>query len=175
MSEGLPFTQRTAVRRTWLDWLLRRRPPVNALVELVKALNRGSIRDVNPGELARIAQAHAIDFVQDFHAELEHLYREYLTFCMQDRHLTDDELANLNHLASLFRLQPAMRATIQRNVTRQVYLKSVSEVLEDGTIDEQERDFLRKLQEQLAIPPADAENILAVRQRQLGRAAPKRR
>jgi hypothetical protein len=72
-------------------------------------------------------------------------------------------------------MQPAMRATIQRNVTRLVYLKSVSEVLADGTIDEQEREFLRKLQEQLDIPPADAENILAVRQRQLGRAAPKRR
>ena len=46
MSEGLPFTQRTAVRRTWLDWLLRRRPPVNALVELVKGTAKIAIISV---------------------------------------------------------------------------------------------------------------------------------
>lgn len=174
MPDGSPFKPRKSVPRTWLDWLLRRRPPVNALAELVKALNRSSLRDVTPGDLARIAREHDVDFAQDFRTELGYLYREYLTFCLQDRHLTDDELSNLNHLAVLFRIHPPDRAIIQRNVTRQVYLKSVSEVLADGAIDEKEREFLRKLQEQLEIPADDAENILAVRQRQMDRARKQR-
>jgi hypothetical protein len=39
-------------------------------------------------------------------------------------------------------------------------------VLADGTIDENERDFLRRLQDHLAIPESVAENIVDIKQRQ---------
>ena len=47
---------------------------------------------------------------------------------------------------------------IHRNVARQVYLRSVNEVLADGTIDAREREFLAMLRAQLGVPDSIASN-----------------
>ena len=173
MSES-PFAPRELWRRSLVDVLLRRKPAANAWIELANALGRSRIRDVTPDDVGRISRDYGFNVVGEFRTELESLYRDYLLFCLKDRHLSDEEIADLSWLASLFRMENGTRDAIQRNVTRQLYFKSVSEVLADGAIDDQEREFLRKLQEQLAIPDSDAENIIAVRERQVQSRQPRR-
>lgn len=169
-----PFAGRQPLRRTWLDVLLRRKPAANAHIELALALGRNGVRGVTPDDVAGISRDYGFNVLIEFRNELENLYRDYLLFCLKDQHLSDDEIEDLAWLASLFRLENGTRDTIQRTVTRQLYFKSVSEVLADGTIDDREREFLRKLQVQLAIPASDAENILAVRERQMQSRVPRR-
>jgi hypothetical protein len=164
----LPFTRITPQRRTLVEWLLQRRPPGNAVVALIDTLNAAdSPRRVTDDAIAAIERTYGVSFRKQFRGDLERLYREYLLFCLTDRQLSDDELADLAHLGRLLGLDSDVCDAIQRNVTRQVYLRSVAEVLADGTIDEHEREFLRRLQEQLSIPPAVAENIVDVRERQV--------
>jgi hypothetical protein len=113
-----------------------------------------------------ICRDYGVNVRSLFRHELERLYREYLVYCLTDRRLSAEELADLEHLRSLFGLDAETVETVQRNVARQLYLKSVDEVLADGTIDPEEREFLLRQRTNLSIPEAIAENILDVKRRQ---------
>ncbi len=162
-----PFPQRALQRPSFAQRLLRRKLPRNALIDLVNLLGSvDSPRAVTQTDLDRITRVHRVNPVNYFRGELEVVYRDYLVHCLEDRRISDDELADIAHLRALFGLDATTCDAIQRNVARQVYLRTVSEVLADGTIDEAERDFLRKLQEHLSIPRNIAENFVDIRQRQ---------
>lgn len=123
-------------------------------------------REVKAEDVARIERMYGVDIGASFRGELERSYREYMLFCLTDRRLSSEEVADLDHLRMLFRLDARTCEAIQRNVARQVYLRSVSDVLADGTIDAAEREFLHRLQEHLAIPESIADNILEVKEQQ---------
>jgi len=162
-----PFSRREPIRPTLVQRLLRREPPHNALVALLRSFEQAdSPRDVTPARMESIAAEFGVDPRTAFRGDLERMYREYLVHCLVDRRLSEDEVGNLDHLRALFRLDATTCDAIHRNVARQIYLKSVAEVLTDGTIDEHEREFLGRLRDQLAIPEAVAENIVDMKRRQ---------
>jgi len=162
-----PFRHVEPLRRTLLQRLLGHEPPANALVALIDRLcDADSPGDVSPADVDAIGRDFRIDIRTRFRHELESLYRDYLLFCLTDRHLSYDELSNLEHLRTLFGLDSAAAQSIQRAVARHLYLQSVDDVLADGTIDPEEREFLFRLRENLAIPASIADNILDVKQRQ---------
>jgi hypothetical protein len=151
--------------------VLGRPQPRQALVTLVDRLvEADSPRRISADDVTEIGRRNGTDLPRDFRTELEHLYRDYLLYCFTDHQLSDDELADLAHLESIFQLEPATCDVIHRHVARQLYFKSVSEVLADGTISADERAFLQQLQQQLGLPAALAENISDVRERQVNSA-----
>lgn len=162
-----PFSPLEPEKPTLTQRLLGRSPARNALIELHGMLRAAaSPREVSSEDVARIGRAHGVDIGASFRGDLERSYREYLLFCLTDRRLSEEEVADLDHLRMLFRLDARTCEAIQRNVARQVYLRSVGDVLADGTIDPAEREFLRTLQEHLAIPQSIADNILEVSEQQ---------
>lgn len=166
--DAVPFQPVEPLRPTVLQRLLGRKPPANALVALVDRLRAAdSPRDVSPDVVDSLSREYGIDIRSLFRHHLEGLYRAYLLYCLTDRRLSSEELADLDHLRRLFGLDPAAVETIQRNVSRQLYLRSVDEVLADGTVDPDEREFLRRLRDDLEIPESIAENILEVKRRQM--------
>jgi Chloroplast envelope transporter len=162
-----PFSRPRPERRTLVQRLFRRTTSRNAIVDLIALFDAaGSPRDLTPADVAGIATRHGVNLQTGFRSDLERMYREFIVHCLMDRRLSADEIADIEHLRLLFGLDGATCDAIQRNVARQIYLKSVGEVLADGTIDEGERTFLAQLREQLAIPEAVAENIVEVKRRQ---------
>lgn len=171
-----PFRPVQPLRPTLLQRLLGRQPPANALAMLIARLrDADSPRDVSSDVVDAIGHSHGIDVRSMFRHELEGLYREYLLFCLTDRRLSHEELLDLEHLRSIFGLEPAAVEVVQRTVARQLYLKSVDDVLADGTVDPDEREFLRRLRQDLSIPESIADNILDVKRRQLEAREKKRR
>ena len=162
-----PFSPLEPTKPTLAQRLLRRSPARNALIELHGMLRAASSpREVKAEAVARIERTYGVDIGASFRGELERSYREYMLFCLTDRRLSEEEVADLDHLRMLFRLDARTCEAIQRNVARQVYLRSVTDVLADGTIDAAEREFLHRLQEHLAIPESIADNILEVKEQQ---------
>lgn len=165
---GAPFTPVEPLRPTLLQRLLGRKPAANALVTLIDRLCEvATPRAVSAAEVDAIGKDHGVDLRRLFHEDLEGLYREYLVYCLTDRRLSTDELADLEHLRVMFGLDQAAVETVQKNVARQLYLRSVDEVLADGTVDPDEREFLLRLRQDLSIPESIAENILDVKRRQM--------
>ncbi len=106
--------------------------------------------------------------------ERERVYREYLRTCLVDHRLSDEELLDLAHLRSVLELDDRVITRVNRQVAREVYSRSVEDVIADGRIDEHERHFLLELRARLEIPEPIADNILEVKKRQrLARTEPR--
>jgi hypothetical protein len=160
MSERRPFTAMDPVQPTLWQRIFRRRPKENAFIEIHNLLaGADSVLDVNAAAVEEVCRRYRMDLAGPLAGRLERLYRDYLTFCLEDRQLSDTELACLSHLQTLLRVDNETAQSIHDYVARYVYSCSVSEVLEDGVIDADERAFLQQLQHDLAVPARAAARI----------------
>ena len=167
MSDRTPFVQLPPVRRTLSQRLLGRMPRENAVVEINNLLAAAaSVRDVPRARVASICETHRTSLAGPLSGRFERLYRDYLAYCLEDRHLTGDELADLAHLQKLLEIPADSAAAIHEHVARQVYRRSVAEVLDDGVVDADERKFLGRLQQELALSGRAAHHILESKMRQ---------
>jgi hypothetical protein len=148
--------------------LLGRWDPTRALRELRGLLARAaSPRAVDPGEVDALDERFGLDIRSRFHPEMQEIYRGFLMRCLEDRRFSDDEVEEARHLARLLGLSDEVCGLLQRKVAREVYFRSIREVMDDGSVDEEERRFLRELQGRLHIPGELARNMEEVRRRQL--------
>lgn len=171
MSAATPFDIQPATKTSFLQRLRGRRPVENAFVEVNNLLARvDRVRSVSHDQLEAIARTYGVDLSERFAGGFEKLYRDYLVFCLSDRRLTEEEVADLAHLQRILGLTTECVDTIHRRVAREVYFRTIDEVLEDGTVDERERTFLRQLRTRLAIPDEMAENMLEMKLRRRTRA-----
>jgi hypothetical protein len=156
-----PFTFVPPRRRSLLQKLLDRHPRENAPVavnNLLAAARRP--RDVSSEQIRQVCAEHRVDLHGRWQGRFERLYRDYLMFCLEDRQLTHEELADLTHLKTVLSIAPEAVAAIHEHVARQVYSLSVAEVLEDGVIDDEESAFLGRLQHELALSARAAHRIM---------------
>ncbi|HEX6309462.1 MAG TPA: NAD(P)-binding domain-containing protein [Longimicrobiales bacterium] len=162
-----PFSELQPVRRTLMQRLLGRMPRENAAVGVNNLLARAAgVRSVSREEVEGICARHRTTLHGPLAGRFERLYRDYLTYCLEDRHLSGAELADLAHLQHVLRIAPETVAAIHEYVARAVYSRSVAQVLDDGVIDAAERDFLGRLQQELALSGRAAHRILESKLRQ---------
>lgn len=167
MTDRRPFTPLLPARRTLVQRLLRRRPRENAVVEINNLLaNADHVRDVQHEHIVRILEEHRTTLDGPLAGRFERIYRDYLAYCLEDRHLSGDELADLAWLQKLLDIPALATAAIHEHVSRQLYRCSVSEMLDDGVIDAREREFLGRLQQELAISGRAAHRILEAKMQQ---------
>lgn len=162
-----PFVVQERKRTGLLRRMFGRPHRENAVVEINNLLARAdSVRAVTRAEVEEICREHHTDLNGPLAGRFERLYRDYMTFCLADRHLSDDELADLAHLRTILRIPPETTAAIHEYVARSVYSRSVADVLDDGVIDAEERTFLGRLQHELALSSRAAHRIVEARMRQ---------
>lgn len=156
-----PFRTVPVPRRTLLDRLLQRPAAEQALAELTNLLaHTGDVTTVGPRNLDALRDRHGVD-PRIVHApQLRRLYREFLEYCLADRHLSESELEALGHLRALFRLPDSVVRRVHEETARQVYGATVNEAVADGRITAEERLFLHELQQRLTLPPAIAQRII---------------
>lgn len=156
-----PFAFITPRRQSLLQRITRHPPRENAPVavnNLLAAANRPL--EVSAEDVARVCAQHRTGLHGRMQGRFERLYRDYLAYCLEDRRLTDEELESLAHLKTILRIEPESAAAIHEHVARQVYSRSVAEVLEDGVIDDEECAFLGKLQQELALSARAAHRLM---------------
>lgn len=166
MAARSPFAPLKPARRTFIQRLLGRLPRENAAVRINNLLaSAASVRDVKRDEVLRICEEHRTDLNGPLAGRFERIYRDYLAYCLADRHLSTDELADLAHLQRLLGISAESAAAIHEHVTRQLYRCSVDQALVDGVIDDNEREFLGRLQQELAISGRAAHRIIEAKMR----------
>lgn len=161
------FTPLPLVQRSMSDILLRRQPRENAFIAINNLLaSATSVRDISPLDVLRICDEYDTDMRGPLGSRLERLYSDYLLFCLADHHLSDAELRDLAHLKAVLRIDDASALRIHDHAARQVFGRTVDDVLADGIVDDGERAFLNTLQQDLALSGTTAARILATRARQ---------
>jgi flavin-binding protein dodecin len=111
-------------------------------------------------EIDDLSSSHGVDLARRFVSDRKHLYRRYLAYCLEDRVLSAEENAELEHLAKLLHLGAGELAAVHDEVAHEVYGRAVREVLEDLKISPQEDAFLRRLRGDLQLSETEAEQML---------------
>jgi hypothetical protein len=165
MSPAIPFAPRPAGPA--LIHRLLRRAPAAAFVEINNLLAATArVRAVPADAVLAICLRYRVDLLADLGVLCASLYRDYLRFCLRDRRLTDEEVADLAHLQDILGLGDDTVRRVHRQVAREVYSRTVEEILADAEVDSEERAFLTQVRENLRLPAGEADNILEVKSRQ---------
>lgn len=119
------------------------------------------VREVSVQAIATVCSGQGVDLERKFASDRKHLYRRYLAYCLEDKVLSEDENADLEHLRALLHLGADEVAVVHDEVAREVYGKAVREVLADLEIDAEEEAFLRRLRGELQLSEKAAADLLA--------------
>jgi flavin-binding protein dodecin len=92
-----------------------------------------------------------VDLRQKYLSDRKHLYRRYRAYCLEDKELSEEENADLEHLRSLLHLATDDVAVLHDEMAREVYGKAIQEVLADLKLDPEEEAFLRRLRGELRL------------------------
>ena len=118
------------------------------------------LRDVTVQAVDTVCDDHGVALERRFASDRKHLYRRYLAFCLEDKVLTEEENADLEHLRALLHLQIHDVEAIHDEVAREVYGKAVAEVLADLEVSPEEDAFLRRLRGELHLSEAVTADLL---------------
>ncbi len=147
----------------------RRDPVGSAFDEILDGLAAAErVRDVSGDDIAAVARRWGVTLEGRMSSRTIAFYRDFLRHCLDDHKLTDDELADLDHLHRSLRLADDEVELAHRIVAREIYSRNVDEVLADANIDADERAFLSRLRETLGLSRNVAENIEAMKAIQRG-------
>jgi flavin-binding protein dodecin len=118
-----------------------------------------AIRDVRAEDVRDVCATTAVDLKRKFMGDRKDLYRRYLAHCLDDKVITEEENADLQHLAALLHLDDQDIAPIHEELAQEVYGKAIQEVLEDMRLDPDEEAFLRRLRGDLKISDEVAKRL----------------
>jgi flavin-binding protein dodecin len=154
-----PF--RRATPKSGLGQALRskRASTFEAIEDLLAASS--NLRDVSTQAVDAVCEDNGIDLERRFESDRKHLYRRYLAYCLEDKELSEEENADLEHLRALLHLGWDEVAFVHDEVASEVYGMAIREVLADLEIDAGEEAFLRRLRGELRISDAVAADLLA--------------
>lgn len=153
-----PFVQQPVPGVRWRD-LIRNQP--NLAAAEAHLINRFAtaerIQAVRPLHINEIGVAYGIKPRVDLAPAMRELFARYLTYCITDAHLSDDEVDDLVYLRDLFDLSNAdARAVHDREASRH-YRAAAEERLVDHELDDDDREFLEQLRSRLLLSSRAAE------------------
>jgi flavin-binding protein dodecin len=136
----------------------RRTSTFEAIEDLLAVCER--LRDVSVQALDTLCADLGVELQRRYASDRKHLYRRYLAHCLEDKVLSEEENADLEHLRSLLHLEPEDVSAVHDEVAQEVYGKAVAEVLSDLRISPEEDVFLRRLRGELHLSESVAEDLL---------------
>jgi hypothetical protein len=145
--------------QSFIQRILKKLPKANAVAELRNLLAESEIGLVSHELVAAIEHKYKVVLTRKYANDLLSIYRQYLEYCFEDRKLSAAEIANLSHLKQLFSLKDKLIATVHNEVAVRIYSDEVGKVIEDGKVEDLEKEFLQKLQNDIGLSPEMASQI----------------
>ena len=156
-----PFVEQPLANPNILQRVLGRQPKFNAVVELCNVLAARGVQSVTDEDVDDFSKKYSVNLLEKFRTELLDLYRQYLAYCLSDRHLTDEEVGDLAHLKRLFGITDTETTELHNEISSAIYKESLEAAIADGRLDQDEKDFLKMLQSEIGIPESVADEIYA--------------
>lgn len=131
----------------------------NAIIELNNLLAEKDLTEITIDEVHGIAEKYGVNFQQDYNNEVTDLYKSYLNSCLEDKFISEEELADLKQLKLILNINDKKVNEIHNELAGKIYKVAVDVAIEDGELDEDERIFIEKLQNDLKLPQETADQI----------------
>lgn len=133
------------------DRLFNRRPKENAFIEVQNLMASVPLYQLSFDSITSILNGYSTNR-NEGKSRLLNIYSEVLSYFVRDKELSDDEVAQLQHLQTILGLTDEEAAYINTNVVYPYYERAVKIALLDKRLSEDEKIGLDKLALQLRIP-----------------------
>lgn len=148
-----PLKELPLSKGSFLQRLFGIMPKDNAWLELHNAIARAenNIKSVSLATIDALNGKYHTDVQRLFREKLQLLYMGYIRYCLSDRKFSQEEADAIFHLKKLFAISDKRHNEIYEEVGKEVYGQFVREVLEDLEITDGEREFLKKMGNELEL------------------------
>ncbi len=159
------FKQVPLIEQSLMQRLLKQQPEDNAILEVNNLLATTDIQNISESDIKSISQRYKVNLVNKFSLNLEEFYAVLLNYALNDKHLSKDEVNDLEHLKTIFQLDAKNISQIHLNIGKDIYQTSFEEAVADGILTKDELSFLENLEATLQLPKEIADKIsLSVRE-----------
>ena len=138
--------------------LLAHRPKENAFLEIHNVVASLPIYHISEDAIKACLSRYGITD-QEAKPRLLNIYSEVLEHFIEDLLISDDEIEQLRHLATIFGLTPDEVSQIHTALVYPHYEKAVQQALQDGQLSDDESAALDNLCAKLRIPESAANEI----------------
>ena len=139
-------------RRSLFQVLFNQHPDENAVISLNNLFASNRIKELEKTEIQNIEAKYSLVLKDEFPLNLEEFYAVYLNQCLRNNRLSEDELDNLAHLKEILSLDSTVTSELNQLIGVSAYRDMFHKSMEDGTIDNVEREKIRTLFEKLQLP-----------------------
>ncbi len=153
------YSKKGLKKPSFFQKVLGKKVKENALIEVNNLLAEKELQTITVDEVYAIAEKYGVSFEADYDNEMATFYQEYLNSCLEDKFLSEEELNDLKHLKYILGLNDKEVDEIHQALAGKIYKNEVIKVIQDGELDEKERIFIEKLQNDLKLPQEVANKI----------------
>ncbi len=154
-----PYSVQPFEKVSFLTRLMGGKSKRNCIIEINNLFATKDVQDINFDDIFEITDRYHFNFKTKFHNELKDIYRIYLTYCINDKVLSDDEIKQLRHIKEVLFLTDKDVEEVNNEVISNIYSDEVKNVIADGKVTDEEKAFLEKLQSDLRLPDTIANQI----------------
>lgn len=138
--------------------LLGLRPKENAFLEIHNVVATLPIDHISEDAVTACLSRYGITH-EEAKPRLLNIYSQVLGYFLKDLFISDDEVAQLRHLATIFNLSSDEIAHIHAEIVYPQYEKAVRQALRDRQLTDDENEALENLCSKLRIPESAANEI----------------
>ncbi|PLK46178.1 hypothetical protein [Emticicia sp. TH156] len=146
------FSEKPLKKASFAQRFLKQKPLENALIEVNNLFANKDVGEITKNEIELISVKYKINILRDFSLNMEEFYAVILNYNLQDRKLTKNEIADLEHIKFILELDEKNIETISHLLGKSIYKKSFEEAIEDGRLSERDKQFLLELEVTLNLP-----------------------
>jgi len=155
------FIKKPVQKRSAMQKLLKKQIPENLIIEINNLLAGKPILEVSALEFKAICQRYDAVTIAKSQRRFMGYYHLYLQECLEDKKLTDQEIAELARLRVLLGLSDRVIKEIHSSVIDRLFSKEVGRSYSDGNISDDEQIFLNQLSQNLLLSKDRTDEIIA--------------
>ncbi len=154
------FTKKPLEKLSWWQKLLKKQIEENLIIEINNLLASKNILEITPDDINRIIVRYgAVAFTKNQRRFLGY-YHLYLQKCLEDKKLSEKEIAELAQLKVLLNLPDKVIKQTHQAVVSRLYGMELERTITDGNISDEEQHFLQNLSDNLLLSKEKTEKIL---------------
>lgn len=142
------FAKRELLDQSFFQKLFKIQRKENAIIEINNLFCEKNISRIKIEEISIILEKYKIkNLLKLFPDDCIAFYSNYLNYCLEDKHLSDEEMLDLDNIKFLLRLKTDDVENAFKELTSKIYKEEVAKVISDGKLDKSEEEYLTKLEE----------------------------
>jgi hypothetical protein len=153
------FKTKDLVKPSLTQRLFNKQPKENGLIKINNLLANNPVKNVTLETVQTIASEYKINLEKKHRPQVLDLFKQFINYCLQDKHLSKDEYNDLKHLKEIFSLSDKEISKIYNEVAGNIYKMEVDKAVVDGKLDEDEVKFLENLKNNLRLSEKYSEDI----------------